>query len=155
MVAEAARSYAAYPDTCPHCGEKLAHPDTLDENLTRQQIYRRHRRVHFDWGNVPEDEVGEYLDGGDGEDGLPDDCQFDTQTFTVHLHYEMVERVTVEAADRHQARRLAEERRNFGGEYIQTMHIETEAYGKKSQASEDYLKDRGLLPEDWDGDDDE
>lgn len=140
-------------DKCPHCQKTLAHPDELDENLSHSQIYRRHRRVHFAWGDVPEGEEGTYLSGDSGtdfDDSVPEDCKLDTQTYEVDFHMEVVETVVVEAPNESMAKERAQHYREYTGEYKQTIHTDMTPWGEPSQASIKYLETTGLLPEDHD-----
>jgi hypothetical protein len=81
------------------------------------------------------------------ETGMPEDCQFDTQTFRVEFITEHVEVVTVEATDKWDAKDLAEHERTYNGEFMDTLHTTMEAFGEPSQASDEYLRTCGLLPD--------
>lgn len=141
------------PDVCPYCDEKLAHPSELDESIGKTTIWRRHRRVHCVWADVPEEMEGRYLSGDDGKQStLPQDAQIATQQYEVTFHDEYVERVVVEAATKHEAKELAQETRTYDGELIQTLHTDRRELSEPSQASKEYLELFNLLPEDWDGD---
>ena len=81
-------SATCYPETCAICGRSLAHPSEFDDSITGSAIYRRHRRQHFDWNDSGEYDPADdpFLSentGADDEDGLPEDCQIETQTYTV------------------------------------------------------------------------
>ena len=84
------------------------------------------------------------------EEKIPDEAKTETQTFEVTFHYELVERVTVEAATKSEAKRAAERRQTFDGEILDTIHTERRALGDKSVPSIDYLEEYGILPEDHD-----
>lgn len=147
-------SYQSYPQECPHCSRALAHPGELDMNITAQQIYRRHRRKHFDWSGEgeydPDDDPYLSANTGADEDGLSEECQIDTQTYEVQFTYEVVETVRVEAANKHEAKELASHEQTHRGEYIDTLWTDTIEYGEPSQASVEYLEIFGLLPDDHD-----
>ena len=151
-------SATCYPETCAICGRSLAHPSEFDDSITGSAIYRRHRRQHFDWNDSGEYDPADdpFLSentGADDEDGLPEDCQIETQTYTVERTYEVVEHVTVEAASKAEAKQLAKEKATYDGEYVDTLWSDTRTHGEPSQASTDYLELFGLLPEDYDNDD--
>lgn len=145
------------PDECPYCEEPLAHPSELDKSMDKTTIWRRHRRVHFSWADVPEEVEGKHLSGDDGskQTTLPDEAQMDTQQFEVTFHDEHVERVVVEAATKGEAQELAEHKRTYNGEFMETIHTDRRELSEPSQASKEYLETYNLLPEDWDGDIDE
>lgn len=84
------------------------------------------------------------------EEKVPDHALVDTQTWKVTFHYEMVETVTVEAANKFEAKQEAEELQTYNGEIMETLHTEKRAWGEKSQASMDYLERYNLLPDDHD-----
>jgi hypothetical protein len=84
------------------------------------------------------------------EEQIPDHAQLETNTYRVKFHYECVETVTVEATDKSDARTTAERRRTLDGEYMDTIHTRTSAWGDASQASIEYLEERNLLPDDHD-----
>lgn len=85
------------------------------------------------------------------ETGLPEDCLLDTQGYVVQYHMEVVEVVRVpEATDKWDAKEIAGHMRDFRGEYMDDIHTTTREVGEPSQASEDYLKMVGLLPDDTD-----
>jgi len=104
------------PEYCPYCDEKLAVPEELDEPLARPIIWRRHRRVHFDWADVSEEIEGKYLSGGGStQSQLPREAQVDTQQYEVVFHDEYRERVVVEAASQSEASELAQHERTYDG----------------------------------------
>lgn len=139
--------------TCSICDADLIHPNQLDESLSRKQIYRRHRRVHFEWGEDHEGDEGRYIAGDVVEKkDLSEDCEIDTQMFTVTFYDEYRETVIVEARNESEAEDIASDIRPHNGEWTQTLHTESEAETDPSQAGEDYLKRIGLLPDDWEGD---
>lgn len=146
-------SATCYPDTCAICGRSLAHRSEFDDELACSTIYRRHRRQHFGWNDSgeydPEDDPYLSENAGADDDGLPEDCQLDTQTYTVERTYEVVEHVTVEAASIGEAKQLAKEEATYNGDYLDTLWSDARSHGEPSQASIDYLELFGLLPEDY------
>ena len=148
---------SAYPNNCPRCGKRLLHPQKVknryDEELTQNQIYRQHRRTHIDAFDIPEEENGKYV-CNDGEDPrLPDEvADVETKIFTVEFHDTMIEKVQVEASNKHEAKDIAELERTFNGELVETVHTDCYSYQDDATlASEEYLKKVGLLDEDWEG----
>lgn len=123
------RGYEHFDHECPHCGEALAHPDTLDENISRSEIYRRHRRVHFGWSDVEEEDVEKYLattyEEGDDDD---EDEEVEQKTFVFRYHCEHVEEIVVKAAHEDEAREEADFKRTYNGEYVDTVHTEVEEW---------------------------
>lgn len=148
-------SVDSYPEYCPHCGERLQHPENLEEEgLTRNQIYRRHRRVHV--GTTPSEPTGTYLMEDDRDHPLlPDDCVFDTKTFRLEQHYTATSIVTVEAATEAEAKEIAKFDIDDDPEIQERVHVRTDTIDGPDQASIEYLKKHGLLDEDWDKDLDE
>lgn len=145
----------AYPERCPHCGEELAHPKAFDQNITRQAIYRRHRRNHFGWGGQddydPDDDPLLSRNTGAGEEELNEEHKFDTQYYRVEFRDEYKQEVVVEAHNESKAEEIADlERDPMHAEPVQTLHTESRAVGEASQASIDYLEKIGLLPADHD-----
>lgn len=144
----------SYDGTCGVCGRELVRSHELDGQLTRVQIHRRHRRQHYDWSGIGEYDPDNdpYLSRNHGPDHeeLDDDCRMDTQTYEITFHDEYVETVRVEAANKGEAKEIAELERTHDGELIETIHTERRAVSEKSQASIEYLEDIGLLPEDHD-----
>lgn len=80
------------------------------------------------------------------DDSLPEEAQFDTQTFHVEFTMEVVETLVVEARNASDAKEIAQQERDHRGEYIQTYHTEADALDEPTQASEDYLKKFRLIP---------
>lgn len=111
------------PKYCPHCGDKLAHPDNLRDNDAvdawgRQAAYRRHREAHFSWGTDPAEcfECGDpylakYYGGVETDDAGPvlDEDEEVAGIYDVEINYEAVARARVVAADKGQARKRADE----------------------------------------------
>lgn len=72
-----------------------------------------------------------------------------TGRYRVEFHYEMVETVWVEAANRSDAKRVAEDERDYNGEITHTVHTDTLKYGE-SPVSVEYLETMGWLADDHD-----
>jgi len=83
-------------------------------------------------------------------DKVPREARVETSQFNVTFHYEMVEQVSVEAEDKHEAKRLAEEKQTYDGEIMETLHTSKRQWGEMSPASIEYLEQFNLLPEDHD-----
>jgi len=81
---------------------------------------------------------------------VPSDARVETADFVVTFHYEMVEKVTVEAADKQEAKRRAERRQTFDGELMETLHTSRRKWSDHTPASLEYLEEYNLLPEDHD-----
>jgi hypothetical protein len=84
------------------------------------------------------------------EERVPDEAKVETQTYKITFHYECVETVTVEAANKSEAKAAAERRQTYDGEILDTIHTERRALGDKSVATLDYLEEYNLLPDDHD-----
>jgi len=86
----------------------------------------------------------------DDEDGEEDtDIGLETQGFRVEYVMEYVEVVHVsEATDKWDAKEIAEHTRDHRGEYMGDIHTTVRALGEPSEASEDYLKRMGHIPND-------
>jgi hypothetical protein len=110
------------PKYCPHCGDEIAHPDSLRENEDisvsgRFGAYRQHRGAHFNWGVDP---ATIYPDGDpyladyyemepEGEDGPSLDPHEEVAgIYQVEINYEAVLRATVVATNKHQAKERVE-----------------------------------------------
>lgn len=137
------------PATLRHCA-------ACDEYVLRSE-WDDHEAHHRDalglgrYRTIP----GEDEDEDDATDtsGLPEDCVFDTQTYTVEYHYAVVETITVEAQSKADAKEQASHHQDYNGEYVETLHTDVFNYNSEpSQASIDYLKAVGLLPQDYDAD---
>lgn len=110
------------PKYCPHCGEKLAHPDNLRENddvkaVGRGSAYRKHRQAHYSWGIDPEGYDGDpyladYYDGVEQDKGPTLDPDEEVAgVYDVEINYEAVLRAKVVASDKGQARERAKDLR--------------------------------------------
>jgi len=84
------------------------------------------------------------------EEQVPAEARIQTRTYRVEFTYEYREVVDVEAADKHEARRIAEEKQTLRGNYVDTLHSRTETWSEKSTATLEYLETQGLLPDDHD-----
>ena len=84
------------------------------------------------------------------DEKVPDEARTETQTYRVEFTYEYREVVTVEAAHESEAKWVAEEKQTHRGEYIDTLHTRTEAWGEASAPTLEYLETHGLLPDDHD-----
>lgn len=143
----------AAPRYCPECGERLTEPELLDESLSRTQIWRRHRRTHYGWGDGDERADGpsfllhdsEHLDDGDGT-YLEMAAEQEVTEYTVEFHEEHVERVTVEAATKSEAKDLAEDERTYDTEATHVVHTDVRATSDPKLPSMAYLKNSGLIP---------
>jgi hypothetical protein len=111
-----------HPQYCPHCGEKLAHPDNLMDNddlraVSRTAAYRQHRQAHFEWGTDPADVFGgddpylaNHYDGVEDSAGVTQDPEEEVAgVYDVEINYDAVLRARVVAADKHQAKDRAED----------------------------------------------
>lgn len=140
------------PRYCPYCGGELVDPDDApervprgtDEAIRQTIVWRRHRRVHLPYFDVPEDREGAYLVDEDDDDGPFVESEIETQTYEVAFHDEHVEYVTVEAATKGEAKERAEDLRTYDGEFTHTIHTETRAQGEQSAPSEEYLEWCGI-----------
>lgn len=118
-----------HPEYCPHCGEKLAHPDNLRENddidvASRRGAYRAHRQAHYNWGVDP----ALVHEGGDpfladnydgvGSDPVQDADEEVAGVYDVEVRYEAVMKARVVAVDGHQAKERAEDLRVMNGECV-------------------------------------
>lgn len=111
-------------------------------------VFRSRRRDHpHDLGGA--DSVAE-AQRKQLEAKIPDAAKTETQTFEVTFHYKCIETVRVEAASKAEARDVAERKRTYDGEFVDTIHTERRALGDKSVASIEYLEACGILPEDHD-----
>jgi hypothetical protein len=81
---------------------------------------------------------------------VPEHAAVETQTYFVEYHYEVVEQVRVEAADKHDAREMASHKQTYDGELIETVHTRTRPHGSPSAATLEYLERARLLPDDHD-----
>lgn len=81
------------------------------------------------------------------DERLPEYCQFDTQTFKVSYHMEVIEVVEVEARSKADAKEQASHIRTYDGEYMDTMHTEKRPLGDLSSVSWEYLENNNLLPD--------
>jgi hypothetical protein len=86
----------------------------------------------------------------EAKEAVKEEARVETQRWQITFHDEHVERVFVEAATKHEAKEIAKEERTYTGEFIQTIHTETDAHGEPSAASIEYLEKFGLLPDDHD-----
>jgi hypothetical protein len=85
------------------------------------------------------------------QEKIPDHANIETQSWVVEFHDTHIERVTVEASHKAEAKNVAEEVRTYDGELMETgIHVDRRPIGEASMASIEYLEDRGLLPEDHD-----
>jgi len=81
---------------------------------------------------------------------VPREARVETAEYNVTFHYEMVEQVTVEAADKQEAKRRAERKQTYDGEIMETLHTSRRKWSDETPASLDYLEEYNLLPEDHD-----
>jgi hypothetical protein len=86
----------------------------------------------------------------DDDNELSEDCLISTRTWEVTFYYETRETVRVEAAHNTEAKRLAREKRELRGGFVQETHDESRELSDGSQATIDYLEQHGLLPQDHD-----
>jgi hypothetical protein len=84
------------------------------------------------------------------DEKIPDHAKVETQQWMVEFHYTAVERVKVEASDKHDAKEAAELQRDYDGEIMETLHTDKRALGGPSPASLEWLEYHQLLPEDHD-----
>jgi hypothetical protein len=84
------------------------------------------------------------------DEKVPDHAQLETQQYMVEFHYTAVERVKVEATDKHDAKREAEHVRTFDAEILETVHTDKRPIGDPSPVSVEYLEHNNLLPDDHD-----
>lgn len=125
---------------CDHCKEYA-----LRSNWAEHEEHHRDARDLGRYGFSDSEPKEGAEDDDDG--GLPEECKIETQTYTVEFSYEMVEQVRVEAANKSEAKRLAEEQQTHDGEVMMTLNTDSRSVSDSSQATEDYLKQFGLLPE--------
>jgi hypothetical protein len=143
----------AAPRYCPECGDRLVEPALLEESLSRTQIWRRHRRTHYGWGDGPTDPEepsfllhdSEHLDDGD-RTYLEMAADQDVAEYTVEFHEEHIERVTVEAATKSEAKDLAEDKRTHNTEPTHVVHTDVRKSRSRDVPSVEYLEKVGLLP---------
>jgi hypothetical protein len=84
------------------------------------------------------------------DEQIPDHAKVETQQWIVEFHYTCVERVRVEASDKWDAKREAEEIRTYDGEIMDTVHTDKRAVGESGPATIKYLERQNLLPDDHD-----
>jgi hypothetical protein len=83
-------------------------------------------------------------------DKVPSEARVETAEYNVTFHYEMVEQVSVEAADKQEAKRRAQRKQTYDGEIMETLHTERRQWGEYTPASIEYLEQYNLLPDDHD-----
>jgi len=118
---------------CPACGDTVLRSQRFD-----------HRHDLTDARNVRAAEQQRLADK------VPEEARVETQTYRVEFTYECREVVEVEAANKSEAKRKAEERQTLRGEYVDTLHTRTESWGDPSAATLEYLETHGALPDDHD-----
>jgi len=84
------------------------------------------------------------------KDKVPSEARVETATYNVTFHYEVVEQVSVEAADKQEAKRRAERKQTYDGEIMETLHTSRRQWGEYTAASIEYLEEYNLLPDDHD-----
>lgn len=136
LTGDTADNARSIPDTFLYC-------DECDQAVLRSE---RARHEH----SLDADDSGMTRQTKESIEKVPEHAIMDTQTYKVTFHDEYVEQVTVEAANVGEAKELAEEKRSFDGELVDTIHTEKRKIGEPGQATIDYLESFNLLPEDHD-----